>query len=114
MGKYDPAPTLAAGLLRIARDMAGLTQAGLAHRAGVTQQAISAYETGRTEPTLPTLLKLIEAAGLELRMHLTPKDRHDESLETFLASLPPERRTEIEEETRRRADAARLRRVRGK
>ncbi len=47
MGKYDPAPTFAAGLIRSARDMANLTQAGLAELAGMTQQAISAYETGR-------------------------------------------------------------------
>lgn len=113
MGKYDPAPTFAAGLIRTARDMADLTQAGLAERAGVAQQAISAYETGRKEPTLSTLDRLISAAGLELRVRLVPRDYHDEGLEAFLESLPPAQRAKIESQGRDRVARARLRRVRG-
>ena len=114
MGKYDPAPTYAAGLIRTARDMANLTQAGLAERAGVTQQAISAYETGRMDPTFATLTRLVEAAGLELRVRLVPRDYHDEGLDAFLESLPAARRTELEAQRRERAEAARLQRVKGK
>lgn len=114
MGKYDPAPTYASGLIRTARDMADLTQAGLAELAGVTQQAISAYETGRMDPTVTTLTRLVEAAGLELRVRLVPRDYHDESLEAFMESLPASRRAELEEQRRDRAEAARLQRVRGK
>lgn len=114
MGKYDPAPTFAAGLIRSARDMADLTQAELAELAGVTQQAISAYETGRMDPTLATLTKLIEAAGLELRVRLVPRDYHDESLAAFMESLPASRRAELEAKRRDRAATARLRRVKGK
>jgi uncharacterized protein len=113
MGKYDPAPTIAAGLLRSARDRAGLTQGELATRAGVTQQSVSAYETGRRDPTLPTLMHLLAAAGFDLRMRLEPAERHDEALASFMDSLPAERRTEIERATRDRVEAARLRRVRG-
>lgn len=114
MGKYDAAPTFAAGLIRNARDIAGLTQAELAGRAGVTQQAVSAYETGRMDPTLDTLTKLIAAAGLEMRVRLVPKDYHDESLQAFLESLPPARQAELETQRRDRASAARLRRVQGR
>ncbi|MDP8957867.1 MAG: helix-turn-helix domain-containing protein [Actinomycetota bacterium] len=114
MGKYDPAPTLAAGLLRTARDKAGLTQSQLANAAGMTQQAISAYETGRKEPTLPTLRRLLGAAGFEMRIHLAPKDDHDESLAELLASLPPELRSQLEERQRERVEEARLRRARGR
>ena len=114
MGKYDPAPTVAAGLLRIARDRAGLTQGQLAADAGVTQQMVSAYETGRRDPTLPTLMRLLRAAGFDLRMHLEPADYHDEALEQFLATLPPSELTELEAARQRRAAEARLRRVRGK
>lgn len=114
MGKYDPAPTLAAGLLRLARDKAQLTQAQLAAQAGVSQQAVSAYETGRKEPTLPTLQALLAAAGFEMRIHLEALDYHDAALETFMATLPPERRTEIAEQGRSRAAAARLSRIRGR
>lgn len=114
MGKYDAAPTVAAGLIRIARDKAGLTQTELAERAGVSQQAISAYETGRKEPTLPTLQHLVAAAGYEMRIQLEPADDHDRSVETFIESLPAQARAEIEESRRRRVEEARLSRIRGR
>jgi transcriptional regulator with XRE-family HTH domain len=113
MGKYDPAPTLAAGLLRTARDMADMTQADLGAAAGVTQQAVSAYETGRKQPTLPTLQALLAAAGLEMRIRLVPLDTHDEALEAYIDSLPLEQQARIAEERRARAIEARLRRIRG-
>ena len=113
MGKYDAAPTFAAGLLRTARDRAGLTQTELAEFAGVSQQAVSAYETGRKEPTLPTLQRLLVAAGFEMRIRLEPLDYHDPSLDEFIRSLPAARRAEIEAQSRKRIEAARLRNVRG-
>jgi transcriptional regulator with XRE-family HTH domain len=114
MGKYDPAPTVAAGLVRLARSKSGLTQAELAERAGVSQQTVSAYETGRMDPTVTTLLKLVEAAGLELRFQLESADNHDASLERYLDSLDPETRELLERRQRERVDAARLERVRGR
>ncbi len=114
MSKFDPAPTFAAGLIRSARDIAELTQAELAAHAGVTQQAVSAYETGRMDPTVDTLVRLIEAAGLEMRVRLVEKDYHDESLQAFIESLPAEQRAELESQRLERAAAARLRRVKGR
>ncbi|MHB8438383.1 MAG: hypothetical protein ACYDD4_04385 [Acidimicrobiales bacterium] len=38
---------------------------------------ISAYERDCRQPTLPTLTKLLRAAGFELRMQLEPLDDHD-------------------------------------
>ncbi|MGH9195663.1 MAG: helix-turn-helix transcriptional regulator [Acidimicrobiia bacterium] len=73
MGKCDPAPTVAAGLIRTARGRANLTQSHLAELAGVAQQTVSAYETGRKEPTLPTLQRLLAAAGFELRADRFPR-----------------------------------------
>jgi len=58
----------AAAVLRAARKRAGLSQVELASRAGVTQSVISAYESGRRQPSLPTLAALIEAAGYELEV----------------------------------------------
>ena len=113
MAKYDPSPTVAAGIVRLARIKAGITQTELARRAGITQQAISEYETGRTEPTLPTLLKLVGAAGYELRMQLEPADGHDLSIEEYLAALSPDLRAKAESHQRNRVDEARLRRIRG-
>lgn len=60
----------AAQVLRQARHAAGMSQADLARRAGVVQPVISAYETGRREPGLATLTKLVHAAGLELSIEL--------------------------------------------
>lgn len=57
---------MAGALLRRARQAARLSQVDLAARAGVTQSVISAYESGRRQPSLPTLAALIEAAGFEL------------------------------------------------
>ena len=113
MGKFDPAPTLAAGLLRLARDKADMTQSELAAEAGVSQQSISSYETGRKEPTLPTLQRLLAAAGLEMRIRLEPIDYHDATLEAFLRTLPPARQSELASQSRSRVEAARLDRIRG-
>ncbi len=71
--------TPAAGLLRLARSKAGMTQAELGDRAGVPASMISAYERDRRQPTLTTLLRLLKAAGYELRMHLVPYDDHDDA-----------------------------------
>ena len=62
----DRADETAGSLLRRARVGAGMSQAELAFRAGVAQSVISAYEAGRRQPSLPTLAKLIEAAGCDL------------------------------------------------
>lgn len=69
----DNATTSAARLLKEARERAGLTQAQLADQAGVAQPVISAYETGRREPSFPMLVKLVEATGHDLVVDLTRK-----------------------------------------
>jgi len=58
----------AGGLLRQARKRAGMSQAELATRAGVTQSVISAYESGQRQPSIPALARLIEATGFELSL----------------------------------------------
>lgn len=59
---------------------AGLTQRELAERAGVPVTMISAYERDQRQPTLATLLRLLRAAGFDLRLHLAAYDRHDDIL----------------------------------
>ena len=113
MAKYDAAPTVAAGLIRLARAKSGMTQVELARNVGVSQQVISEYETGRKEPTLPSLRRLINAAGYEVRMRLEPLSDHDESVERFLDTMSPESRAAIELEQRERVEKARLDRIRG-
>ncbi len=53
-------------LVRSARLDAGLTQAQLAGRAGTSQAAVSAYESGRRNPSSATLERLVAAAGASL------------------------------------------------
>lgn len=120
---YNEMRTPAAGLLALARDKAGITQAELARRAGVAASMVSAYERDRRQPTLATLLRLLKAAGFELRMHLEPYDDHDDVLAAQRASWPEDarqrwddyHRARIEEgqavlqaQARRRARAARV------
>ena len=65
---------MAGDLLREARTRAGLTQAGLAERAGMRQSVISVYESGRRQPSLPTLAAMIDATGytLDIRVKRLP------------------------------------------
>jgi transcriptional regulator with XRE-family HTH domain len=61
----------AAALLRDARHAAGLTQAELAARAGTSQATVSAYESGRKDPTVATLGRLLAACGSRLASERT-------------------------------------------
>lgn len=83
---------VAGALILDARTRAGLTQAELARRARTAQSAIAAYEAGQRQPTLPTLYRILEAAGFDLRARLTPHDDHDETLAAWEASLPDDER----------------------
>jgi transcriptional regulator with XRE-family HTH domain len=83
---------LAGALLKRARTQAGLSQRDLAARAGTGQSAIAAYESGARQPSLPTLLRLLDAAGLDLRTHLAPIDEQDLLERESFQSLPAEER----------------------
>ena len=49
--------------LRDARERAGLSQAALAARAGISRQAVGAVEAGRHAPSVDTALRLARAVG---------------------------------------------------
>jgi transcriptional regulator with XRE-family HTH domain len=66
------ASNLGASLIRQARERAGLTQQELATRAGVPQSTVSVYERGIRVPTLPTLERLLRAAGFTVEVELVP------------------------------------------
>jgi predicted nucleotidyltransferase/DNA-binding XRE family transcriptional regulator len=57
-------------LLREARTRAHLSQPDLARRAGIAQSVVSAYESGKREPSLKTLARLIAATGHRLDIEL--------------------------------------------
>ena len=82
-------------VLRNARRAAGMTQAELARRAGVTQSVISAYESGRREPALSTLSRLVEATGATLQLQVQHRD-------TGIGRLPATARGQAIERSRHR------------
>lgn len=85
-------PSTAASLLQLARLKAGISQRGLAERAHVPATMISAYERDKRQPTLETLLRLLRAAGFELRMQLEPYDPHDDVLAALEEARSPRER----------------------
>lgn len=60
----------AGAVIREARRRSGLSQAELARRAHVSQPVISAYESGRREPGLSMLTRLVEASGHSVSLDL--------------------------------------------
>jgi predicted nucleotidyltransferase/uncharacterized protein with HEPN domain/DNA-binding XRE family transcriptional regulator len=57
-------------LLRQARINAQLSQTDVAGRARIAQSVVSAYESGRREPSVSTLERLVRATGHRLVLHL--------------------------------------------
>ena len=53
----------AAQAIRSARETAGISKRELARRAHTSPAAIVAYESGTREPSIPTLQRLLRAAG---------------------------------------------------
>ena len=66
---------------------------------------ISAYERDRRQPTLDTLLRLLKAAGYELRMHLAPYDDHDDVLAAGRRAWPADEQQRWEVHHRSRIEA---------
>lgn len=54
-----------------ARQQAGLSQRGLARRAGTSAAAVCLYESGRRVPRVDTLTRLVAATGSTLSVRLT-------------------------------------------
>src|SRR5271167_2241689 len=100
MAQSYPTPSAAAGLLQLARLKSGLSQGKLAERAGVPTTMISAYERDQRQPTLPTLLRILRAAGFDLRMHLAPLEGHDAVLDDLEAARTPGERRHRDREMR--------------
>ena len=82
----------AAQILLDARWMAGLTQAEVAQRAGVSQQMVAQYERGKKEPSFTTLAALVAGCGVDLTTHLVPRPGlEDEPTRDLLTRTPADR-----------------------
>jgi transcriptional regulator with XRE-family HTH domain len=76
----------AAEILRTARRDAGLSQAELAARAGTSQATVSAYESGRKEPSLSTLSRLLDVTGTRLTVEPAPPQAREPSAKELAAA----------------------------
>lgn len=102
-----------AQLVREARRRAGLTQRGLASRAGVSQPLVARIETGEVEPSFDRLLALVRACGFDLEVHVVPLDEDAWALAEQGSELDPDARldrlmagVELLEEGQRARDEA--------
>lgn len=84
----DRVVAVAGLLIEQARLLSGMTQTELAEAVGMSQPDISSYETGRRQPTLPTLYRILSGAGLEPRIRLEPVEKHDALIAAWEASRP--------------------------
>lgn len=74
--------------LKNTRQRKNMTQVDLSERSGVSQQAISVYEVGRSFPTLDTAKKLASALGVtvdELIIIKDAKERIAEDLKNLIS-----------------------------
>lgn len=78
-------PTPAAALIRRARALAGISQVELARRSGIAAPTISAYEGGRRDPTVTNLVRLLDAAGLDLALQESEHAHRGRRLEEALS-----------------------------
>ncbi|HEX7256048.1 MAG TPA: helix-turn-helix transcriptional regulator [Gaiellaceae bacterium] len=86
------AKMISSDLIREARLRARLTQAELGRRVGRPQSQIARWETGRVEPSLETLRRLVRACGFELTYSLANyDDSYVPYIERLLEMSPQER-----------------------
>jgi len=80
-------------LIRGARKRHGLSQAGLAFRAGTRQSAISRLEKDEVSPSIETLESLLRVMGERLEISAAPAERNYDHLHRqTMAKLTPEER----------------------
>jgi len=83
----------AAALIKDARRKAGLSQAQLARRLGVSQAAVAKLERPSSNPTVETLDRTLRAAGRRLELEASPwQSNIDETLIAQQLRLSPEQR----------------------
>src|SRR6266705_1819258 len=73
--------------LRLARQARGLSQQQLAGVAGVTRQAVSAVESGHSDPSLRVALGLARALGMTVEELFGPGDLGDPVLARPVAAV---------------------------
>jgi transcriptional regulator with XRE-family HTH domain len=88
-----------ATLLYLARMQVGLTQAEVAHRAGVARQMVGAYERRDRQPTMRVLQRLLAACGMRLWLNAIPEPGLEDEPTRELLDLSPLRRLDNDDQT---------------
>jgi transcriptional regulator with XRE-family HTH domain len=94
------------------RKRAGITQTELASRMGTHQSVVARWETGKTQPTFETVIRAVEAAGLELTVNLSGSDTDQPGLS--VSRREDETARLMQELRQMNADQARLRWIKGR
>jgi transcriptional regulator with XRE-family HTH domain len=97
----------AAGLLRDARQIAGLSQSALAQRIGTTQPVISRWERGLEVPRVDALARALQACGFEADLVFRRHDDVDRSQIARQLTLTPRERLAYYESAARAFEHAR-------
>lgn len=82
---YKSILPLAAGLIYNARTRAGITQAELARRLGISPSAVSEWEAGKKDPSVSNMYRIVSACGLSFCMiaaDVTPDERVQRDTDT--------------------------------
>jgi transcriptional regulator with XRE-family HTH domain len=79
--------SVAGALLREARVRAGLSQAELARRAGVSRSVLSVYESGRREPGSEALSRILAATGFQLGLQPSVREMDDQRAARILEQV---------------------------
>jgi len=82
------------GLVREARQIAGLSQGELAARLGTTQSAVSNWERGRDVPRVDTLGRILQACGFEADLTFRRHDDIDRAQIVRLLNATPDQRVD--------------------
>lgn len=85
---------MAGDIIRGARLHAGLSLRELARRAKTSHATLSRYEDGTIQPSLAVVERIVEACGLQLRVHLAEPDPEDRDLAASFLRLTPKERLE--------------------
>ena len=73
--------------VRDKRERAGLTQAGLARRAGISQSTVSAVERGTRRPSLRLLGRVLAAFGLQWRVTTEALDEPEAEVDAAIEAM---------------------------
>jgi len=82
-------------VIRYARRRAGLTQHELAQRAAISQPALARIETGRVNPRIDTVERLLQACGMSLEVTPILGIGVDRSTIRRLLALTPRQRLDL-------------------